>query len=78
MGENPIPFEAIERFAARAGIDDVDEFDRFERLIRDLDGEYLDRRRPKAKGEAGNLTSMKDGAAVFGLLQRLAERGGEK
>ncbi|HVI27625.1 MAG TPA: hypothetical protein VM780_03085 [Hansschlegelia sp.] len=72
MDEGAIPFEAIERFAARAGIVEVEEFDRFERLIRSMDDEYRARRRPKGKGEAGNTVSMKDGGGVLALLQRIA------
>lgn len=41
-GPGPIPFEAIDRYATRFCIDDIDDFDDLLRLIRALDEEYLD------------------------------------
>ncbi|WP_020178089.1 hypothetical protein [Methylopila sp. M107] len=76
MAEGRIPFEAIDRFADRAGMVASEEFDRFERMIRAMDDEFLERRRPKGKDAPDHVASMKDGAAVVGLLQRLAERAG--
>lgn len=70
-----IPFEAIDRFAERSGIQSGSEFGRFERMIRSLDDEYLSRRQPKGRGEATNTASMKDAGAALGLLQGLAEKG---
>ena len=72
MVEGAIAFEAIERFAARAGIVDVEEFDRFERLIRAMDDEYRAKRQPKGKGEMGNAVSTKDVGGVMALLKRIA------
>lgn len=40
-GAGSIPFSAIDRYAARYGIDDLDEFDRFRRMIRAQDRAYL-------------------------------------
>ncbi|RAI44703.1 phage tail assembly chaperone [Rhodoplanes roseus] len=45
MGEGPIPFASIDRWAVRYGIDDLDEFDRFAALVQALDGRYLAARR---------------------------------
>lgn len=36
-----IPFTAIDRYAARVGIDDPDEFALLARLIGEMDAEYL-------------------------------------
>lgn len=41
FGEGPIPFSSIDRYASRYGIDDIDDFDAFLSMIRDLDREYL-------------------------------------
>ena len=78
MGEGRIPFEAIDRFADRAGLASGLEFDRFERMIRAMDDEFLDRRKPKDKGEIANAVSTKDAGGVRDLLQRVfggAEKG---
>ena len=40
-GCGPIAWTAIERYAARYGLDDLEEFERFARLIRAQDREYL-------------------------------------
>lgn len=40
-GAGFIPFEAVDRYAERHGIDDPDEFDEFTRLIRALDEAYV-------------------------------------
>lgn len=40
MGEGPIPWDAIDRYAQRHGLDD-DEYDAFFGLIRALDARYL-------------------------------------
>lgn len=41
MSTGPIPFSAVDRFAQRYGIDDLDEFDGFRSIIRAIDAEYL-------------------------------------
>ena len=40
-GFGPIPFEAIDRYARRFGIDDADDFDDLLRFVRALDESYL-------------------------------------
>jgi hypothetical protein len=40
-GVGPIPFTALERWAARHGIADADDFEELERFVRALDGEYI-------------------------------------
>lgn len=49
MGEGGIPFTAIDRYAQRYGMDRLDDFDRFQSLIRGLDGEYLTIRGEQSK-----------------------------
>ncbi|GBD48102.1 hypothetical protein METY_1315 [Methylopila sp. Yamaguchi] len=74
MGEGRIPFEAIDRFAIRSGIATTHEFDRFERMIRAMDDEFLERRKPKGKDDIGGAVSIKDGAAIRDLLTKIAEK----
>jgi hypothetical protein len=38
----PIPWTAVDRYAARHRIDSADAFERFHALIRAMDGTYLD------------------------------------
>lgn len=40
-GAGSIPFSSIDRYAVRYGIEDLDEFDRFRRMIRAQDRAYL-------------------------------------
>lgn len=40
-GPGPVPFSAIDRYAARHGLTEIDDFERFVTTIRMLDGEYL-------------------------------------
>lgn len=50
MGVGPIPFGAIDQYAARYSIDDLDDFEAFRELIRAMDDAYLtwsSKRRPK-------------------------------
>jgi hypothetical protein len=51
----PIPFTAIDAYAARYGIDDIDQFDRFRALIRAMECERADyqEERRKANEKAG-------------------------
>lgn len=51
-GCGPIPWSAIDRYAERYGIDDLDEFERFRRFIRGQDRVYLERAAEEAKGKA--------------------------
>ena len=41
FGLDPIPFEAIDRYARRFRIDDTEDFDDLVRFVRALDDEYL-------------------------------------
>jgi hypothetical protein len=59
MGEGAIPFTAIDRFAQRYGIDDLDEFDRFRSLISALDREYLGIRAEQSKKDDGPVSKEK-------------------
>ena len=58
MGEGPIPFASIDRFARRYGLDDLASFDDFSTQIRALDGTYLKIRSEQAERdrEAGKGT----------------------
>lgn len=49
-GAGPIQFTSLDRYAARYGIDGVDEFDRFTTLIRAMDGVFLERMSRKREG----------------------------
>lgn len=40
-GCGSIPWTAIDRYAARQGLDDLDDFERFRSIIRAMDGAYL-------------------------------------
>lgn len=51
FGEGPIPFTAIESFARRYRIDDLDEFDDLASMVRALDGEYLRMREKQQAAE---------------------------
>lgn len=46
---NPIPFEAIDRWAARFGPHEEEEFEEFLSMIRALDAIYLEHSMPKPK-----------------------------
>lgn len=54
-GAGAIPFSSIDRYAARYGIEDLDEFDRFRRMIRAQDRAYLkaEAERLKTKDKTG-------------------------
>lgn len=52
-GCGPIPWTAIERYADRYGIDDLDAFERFGRMIRAQDRVYLTDVAEKLKRKAG-------------------------
>jgi hypothetical protein len=41
MQAGPIPWSAIDRWAARAGVDEPDEFELLASCIRAMDGEWL-------------------------------------
>lgn len=48
----PIPFRAIERYAANYGLSDPDDFDLLRRAIRALDSLFLERARERAEAQA--------------------------
>jgi hypothetical protein len=52
MGEGPIPFTSIDRFARRYGMDDLDAFDEFRSFIHAIDREYLEIRAAQADRES--------------------------
>lgn len=53
-GVGPIPWSSLERYAARFEIEDLDEFERFARLIRAQDRVYLaDMAEKQKKGSGG-------------------------
>lgn len=52
-GAGPIPWSAIDRYAARHEIDDLDDFDRFRRMIRAQDRTYLEHMAEEAKRAGG-------------------------
>lgn len=52
-GAGPIPWSAIDRYAARHEIDDPDDFDRLRRMIRAQDRAYLDHVAEEAKRKSG-------------------------
>ena len=52
-GVGSIPWSALDRYAARHGIDDPDEFERFQKLIRAQDRAYLDHAADEAKKKGG-------------------------
>lgn len=54
MGLGPIPFEAIDAYAARYGIDAPEDFEEFHRLIRAADSAYLDAAEEKRERKRSN------------------------
>ena len=73
MGVGPIPFSAIDRFAERYGIHDLDDFDTFKALIHEMDGVYLEHASADAEEpvEEGPQ-AMKD------MLQRVSKEAGTR
>ena len=59
IGEGPIPFTSIDRFAQRYGIDNLDDFDEFRSLIHAIDGEYLKFRSEQSKNKDADMTKGK-------------------
>jgi len=74
FGLGPIPFSAMDRFAARYGISDTDEFDRFQELIRAMDTAYLAQRSGSGGGTVVEEADATDVAGVRQLLKRLGGR----
>lgn len=52
-GVGSIPWSALDRYAARLGLDDLDEFERFQKLIRAQDRAYLEHAAEAAKAKGG-------------------------
>lgn len=69
-----IPFVAIDRYAERYRILDLDEFDRFRFIIRSMDAEF----RTISSGATPQGVTPTDTDGVRGLLQRLAKRGSDE
>jgi hypothetical protein len=76
MGEGRIPFTAIDRYARRYGISEVDEFDRLKAVIRAMDAEYLNLRAPKTADDEPPKTEVSamdvDGSRA--VMERLKAR----
>jgi len=74
MAVGPIPFRAINEFAIRYGIEDIDEFDRFRAFMRELDEEYFAQQKSQEKGPNGEvLHDMTDIDAIKGMIRRAGE-----
>jgi len=52
MGVGPVPWTAMDRYAARHAIDDPDDFDEFVELITAMDQAYLDHCRTEQDRQA--------------------------
>ena len=52
MAEGPIPWDVIDNYATRHGLDE-DDYERFFSLIRALDAEYIRHREAQAKRKTG-------------------------
>ena len=50
MGLSPIPFSALDRYAERYGLGDLDDFELFRRAIRAMDSIYLPWKPPTEGG----------------------------
>jgi hypothetical protein len=74
MGVGPIPFSAIDRYAQRYGITDLDRFDRFLLIIKALDSEYLRISAPKSDDAPDLEVSIDDVEGTRSLLRRLSKR----
>ncbi|WP_425374938.1 phage tail assembly chaperone [Methylobacterium segetis] len=49
----PIPWSSLDRYAARTGITDPEEFERLARLVGAMDAVWRERMREEVKGEGG-------------------------
>jgi hypothetical protein len=74
MAIGRIPFTAIDRYAVRYGIEEVDEFDTFRNVIRSMDAEFRDQTTPKSAEGKGAQASVTDTQGVVSILGRLKER----
>jgi hypothetical protein len=73
MSLGPIPFTAINAYAQRYGIEDVDEFDRLLALIRMQDAEYL--RLNRSDGGDTDLRDMVDATDAEGVKSMVRRLG---
>nr|WP_046869357.1 hypothetical protein [Microvirga massiliensis] len=74
MGLGPIPFTAIDAYARRYRIDDVDEFDRFITLVKVQDSEYLRLRQRQDDENLVDEVEATDVEGVRALMKRLGNR----
>lgn len=70
MGRGPIPFSALDRYADRYGIADIDEFEQFRVVIRAMDGAFLEK---TANDEPGTVAAN-DVSGMKSLLAGIATR----
>jgi hypothetical protein len=73
MAAGPIPWSAVDRWAARNGVDG-DEFDRLKTLVFALDAEWLALNAPKDGKAPAVEAPMSDPAAVKNILSGLGTR----
>jgi hypothetical protein len=74
FGVGAIPFIAINAYATRYGIVEIDEFDRFMMLIKAQDSEYLRMRSPKTDNGLLEEVRADDVDGVKRLFSRLAKK----
>lgn len=54
MGVGQIPFRALDAYATRFGIDDLDAFENFRALIRVMDGAFLEWSAQRSKSQSSS------------------------
>jgi hypothetical protein len=74
MAIGRIPYTAIDRYAVRYGIEDVDEFDTFREIMRSMDAEFRNQMQPDADKNKGVEVSATDIDGVRSVLGRVKER----
>jgi hypothetical protein len=67
MAHGPIPFRAIDAFARRYGLGDLDLFDRFRTLIRLMEDAHR-----SATPTSGGVIPDPDGSGIGAMLDRMA------
>jgi hypothetical protein len=79
MAVGRIPFSAIDRYAERYGLAEVDEFDTFREIMRSLDAEFRRLATPeeKKKGIEVKATDIEGVRSVFARLQERQETDGD-
>lgn len=81
MGEGPIPSLSIRAFADVLGIVEFPDLRWFIDVIRSMDAEYLELRRPKDKNAPDRVVRFDDPAGIKAALRRAAalrDRSGEE